>query len=297
MNTMRALGLLVAGVTLGGANAQTPGWDVPVPSTAAPAAAKQTTSQKAESVNRTERAASTRVRAVPSPAVSEPQPSQLTRDLVKAVENGNWPIAEALISQGADINCRNCAANPILLRLAVIGPTHVEWALAHGANPRITRAEDGLSALSQMVLASYGGATWGSAQEYQMGIKALLAAGADPRAAEDHGWTTLHFLASKIGWYVSTSGLYGGAGRWRELLDLMLLHGANINAQDKQGRTPLMEALSQTCDVNAIKVLIAVGADASIKDVQGKTAYDLAYARALQGDQRCNDVMRVLRAG
>lgn len=57
-----------------------------------------------------------------------------------------------------------------------------------------------------------------------------------------------------------------------------LLHaGANANAQDTDGDTPLMRAaaLGQT---NALRMLLAAGANATLRNKAGQTALDLALA-------------------
>lgn len=59
------------------------------------------------------------------------------------------------------------------------------------------------------------------------------------------------------------------------LCQALLYAGADINARTKDGATPLMLAALST-KINLIKFLIAHGADATLKDNAGKTAYDYA---------------------
>lgn len=71
------------------------------------------------------------------------------------------------------------------------------------------------------------------------------------------------------------------------LLDMLLAAGANINAQDSKGRTPLMEALGEMYgNIDMVKLLIENGkADINLRDKKGKTATQLlndAYNKALQ---------------
>lgn len=65
-----------------------------------------------------------------------------------------------------------------------------------------------------------------------------------------------------------------------ELAALLLKHKANINAQNKMGTTPLIFAVSY--DQKAIvELLLANGADKTIKDHSGKTALEHAEEKGL----------------
>ena len=64
--------------------------------------------------------------------------------------------------------------------------------------------------------------------------------------------------------------------------------GADVNARDERGRTPLLEAASFGHE-DICRVLIAAGADVKAKDKDGKTALMLA----VQGDHE--EVVRVLK--
>jgi tetratricopeptide (TPR) repeat protein len=62
-----------------------------------------------------------------------------------------------------------------------------------------------------------------------------------------------------------------------EILKLLVEKGTDVNMQDNISRTPLMHAAScPTPRVEIVKVLLASGADGSLKDYAGKTAADLA---------------------
>ena len=64
--------------------------------------------------------------------------------------------------------------------------------------------------------------------------------------------------------------------------------GADVNARDERGSTPLLEAARYGHD-DICRVLIASGADLKAKDKDGKTALVLA----VQGNH--NDVVRLLK--
>ncbi|MBO7244293.1 MAG: ankyrin repeat domain-containing protein [Alphaproteobacteria bacterium] len=57
---------------------------------------------------------------------------------------------------------------------------------------------------------------------------------------------------------------------WKKA-ELLIRYGANINAKDKNGKTPLMEAVQQR-SFGAVKFLIQNGADVNLADEKGETA-------------------------
>ncbi|MEP7353408.1 MAG: ankyrin repeat domain-containing protein [Acidobacteriota bacterium] len=95
--------------------------------------------------------------------------------------------------------------------------------LAHGANPKLT-TKSGVNAL--MLAAGNGwrdGRTRGTEEESVAAIKFLMGLGLDIKAAASNGDTALH----------------GAAGRGADLVAQALVDlGAEINVQDKTGRTP-----------------------------------------------------------
>lgn len=64
--------------------------------------------------------------------------------------------------------------------------------------------------------------------------------------------------------------------RFNVILSL-IVSGANVNVQDKEGHTPLHHAC-RSCDLRVIAGLIAAGADANIKDKNGHTPLNFACA-------------------
>ncbi|HTO81056.1 MAG TPA: ankyrin repeat domain-containing protein, partial [Methylomirabilota bacterium] len=61
------------------------------------------------------------------------------------------------------------------------------------------------------------------------------------------------------------------------VLDLLLAHGAPLDAADNRGRTALMIA-AERGHPEVIAALLAAGADRALRDHDGKTALDLATA-------------------
>ena len=92
-------------------------------------------------------------------------------------------------------------------------------------------------------------------------VKQHLAAGADVNAKDDKfGLTPLHFAA--------------GRDR-KEIVELLIAKGVNVNEKDNRGGTPLHSTASGGRKEIA-KLLIAKGADVNAKDEDGETPLDWA---------------------
>jgi ankyrin repeat protein len=67
-------------------------------------------------------------------------------------------------------------------------------------------------------------------------------------------------------------------------ITLLLARGADVNAQDDDGMTPLMAAARYGKAPEKIQILLSAGADRTAKSRDGKTALDLAELNpALKG--------------
>jgi hypothetical protein len=108
--------------------------------------------------------------------------------------------------------------------------------------------------------------------------KLLLDAGADPNSALNHRRSgPLHYAAD--GYIISKL--------WNEknqiaMIRLLLKAGAEINAQDKNGATPLHRAVRTRCAA-AVKCLLDAGADTTIKNKPGSTPFHLAVQNTGRG--------------
>jgi len=89
---------------------------------------------------------------------------------------------------------------------------------------------------------------------------------ANPNAADDNGWSPLHFAAQANSEAVAL---------------LLLLAGAEVNAQDSNGNTPLSTAVfSSRGDGELIQLLRASGADPFLKNNYDVSAVSLARSIA-----------------
>lgn len=118
----------------------------------------------------------------------------------------------------------------------------------------------------------------------------LLAAGADPNSAANHRWgRPLHYAAD---------GFITGPAwdpQWQaKTIRLLLDAGAEINAQDKNGATPLHRAVRTRCAA-AVKCLLAVGAEPAKKNNSGSTPFHLAVqntGRGGSGEEKAKEAQR-----
>lgn len=66
------------------------------------------------------------------------------------------------------------------------------------------------------------------------------------------------------------------------MIRLLLKAGSNIDAQDKNGATPLHRAVRTRC-ADAVKCLLEAGADPTIRNKPGSTAFHLAVQNTGRG--------------
>ena len=91
----------------------------------------------------------------------------------------------------------------------------------------------------------------------------LLAGGADPNPRNKAARTPLHLAVEP------------DADEQGAVVALLAKHGADLNAQDKKGRTPLHRATYEG-RLAAAYELVAAGADSSVRNKAGKTAFEIA---------------------
>jgi ankyrin repeat protein len=129
-------------------------------------------------------------------------------------------------------------------------------------------------------------------------VKQHLADGADVNAKDDDfGWTALHIAAMEATAIESTSTI----DEQLEIAELLISRGAEVNAKDNSGRTPLHEAARHFAKEIAA-LLIAKGADINAKDeISGLTPLDYSendkatYLSEDDGRELENDLYEILR--
>jgi ankyrin repeat protein len=109
-------------------------------------------------------------------------------------------------------------------------------------------------------------------------VRLLLAAGADPNSTKNHRRSgPLHYAADG---YIKGSAW--NAKRQVETIQCLLDAGAGINAQDKNGASPLHRAVRTRCAA-AVKCLLERGSDARLKNKPGSTPFHLAVQNTGHG--------------
>jgi hypothetical protein len=109
-------------------------------------------------------------------------------------------------------------------------------------------------------------------------VELLLSAGADPNSAENHRRSSpLHYAADGF-----ITGINWNETRQVKTIGCLLGAGANFNAQDKNGATPLHRAVRTPCAA-AVKYLLARGSEAVLKNKSGSTPFHLAVQNTGRG--------------
>jgi len=110
-------------------------------------------------------------------------------------------------------------------------------------------------------------------------VEEQLKAGADPNVKDNAGWYPLH--------EVSISDKENSLA----IMNLLIKHGAIVDCQNKEGVTPLQEAVENALDKGVfekkVEVLLSAGADPDLKTENGKTAFDFA-----EGDQILINILK-----
>ncbi len=118
-----------------------------------------------------------------------------------------------------------------------------------------------------------------AAAGYRLEIaRILLAAGADVAAAGNRrGSQPLHYASDGC-----LDSPTWNAGRQVAMIRLLLKAGAHLNAQDKNGVTPLHRAVRTRCAA-AAKCFLEAGADPTIRNKSGSTPFHLAAQNTGRG--------------
>jgi hypothetical protein len=102
-------------------------------------------------------------------------------------------------------------------------------------------------------------------------VRLLLAAGADPSASRNHRRSgPLHYAAD--GYSVQPSW---DPKRQVKTIEYLVKAGANVNAQDKNGASPLHRSVRTRC-AEAVRCFLDMGCDATLPNHSGSTPFHLA---------------------
>jgi ankyrin repeat protein len=209
-----------------------------------------------------------------------------------AVQMGHKGVAEALLEHGADINAPELLGLTALGMAAQAGNTAMVRLLLDRGAP-VNRPMKG-----SFILPVYADDTplaLATVCNQLDAVTLLLDRGASPNQSAHDGFPVLHLAESKEiaellierGADVASRGYEGrtplhhaAMQARRAIVSLLLDHGVDPNAQDKNGDTPLLLALSQPiASAEVIGLLIKHGADVNVRRRSGSSALHAALGR------------------
>ena len=217
------------------------------------------------------------------------------RPLSHAAKFGHLQMVDLLLARGAPINARNLAGATALYFAAEGDKTLIVQRLIEGgADVKLA----GRSGISPVAAAAYAGS--------DAIVEALLARGADERAPDETGKPPIVYAAAgarldivkrllarnidlnarysnNLTLLMWASGPDEKASEAQAIKVVLYLleAGAHINDRDDRGRTALMIA-AEGGHAEIANLLLARGADASLKDKAGKRAADLTVLSSLR---------------
>lgn len=227
--------------------------------------------------------------------VNQGNAEERTTPLLMAIINGHYDLGKMLLDQGADPNQVN-----IWGLAALYATIDVQWApYAWFPQPivsqeRITHLElmkaliakgaDVNARLGKKIwVRSFGdrswtdpaGATpfWRAAQSDDVpAMKLLIAAGADPKIANNGGDTAL-MVAAGLGWAPNNSTVVPDS--WKAAVEYCIELGLDVNAVDARGYTAL-HGVAFRGDNDLVRFLVSKGAKTDVKTKTGDTIADMA---------------------
>ncbi|XP_046850344.1 fibronectin type 3 and ankyrin repeat domains 1 protein-like [Xenia sp. Carnegie-2017] len=172
--------------------------------------------------------------------------------LMVASQKGYTSVIDALLSHGADVSFSNSSGKDSMMMACFTGHVNVATTLkSHGAS---LEAKD------------HGGSTalhWAVDGGSIAAVEWLLSNGAEVDELDVAEWTPLMRVATLDG--------------TTEVAKMLLQSGANVNTEDKQGRSALMAAaLSGRLDL--VKLFVEHGADTEKRNSHGHNALDFAQS-------------------
>jgi uncharacterized protein len=217
------------------------------------------------------------------------------RPLSHAARSGHLDMVDLLLARGAPIDARNLAGATALYFAAETGhPSIAQRLIDRGADVKLA----GRSGISPIAAAAFAG--------NDEIVAALLARGADERTPDETGKPPIVYAAAGaridvvkrlLARNIDVNARYANdltvlmwasgpdeqapEAQATKVVSFLLDAGAHVDDRDDRGRTALMNA-AEGGHAEIANVLLARGADPSLKDKAGKRAADLTVVSALR---------------
>lgn len=180
--------------------------------------------------------------------------SPLDEGLFQAVEQGNVEQVRSLLAAGAAVSARDEGEATPLHRAVAVGRTEiVELLIAHGAD---VNAKEGIFGNTPLCEAVMG--------DYSFRAHELVRAERPDRGYQDDLYREL------VDRYAESLML--------EMAEILISHGADVNARDEFGGAVLFSVLLDT-PMEVVKLLLAHGANPGLRDSYGTTPLHEATAQ------------------
>jgi uncharacterized protein len=183
---------------------------------------------------------------------------------VAPVPHPGVEIMQMLLANGSDVNARGDWERTPLMHANTA--SKVNLLLAHRADVN-AKDKDGETALIRAAVAG----------DVEV-IDALLKGGAEVNARDAKGATALLRSLSDRGSIHDDDAKRRAKGRLEAARRLLLVQTVDVNAQNNDGESALMRAIS-IGDIEIVKALLARAADVNATDVLDRTAFVLAYEK------------------
>ena len=171
----------------------------------------------------------------------------------RAAQRGEYAAVLKLLDKDTDPNERDERGLPPLQHAAFRGHVNVvQLLIDRGAEVDAANHLD----YNPLMVASHEGR--------YVTAETLLSAGANVMARSKRGWTPLHYAA--------------GSAPDARIIDILVSHGADVNALDNDGTSPLILASYRGAS-ELVEKLLYYGADVTIRNVRSHTALSSALEK------------------